>query len=487
MRFCVLKNRIKKNSLTICRYGNKNIHTETEQNEKKVDIIEKLVERYKHLRNEDRMKLINSHLENIKEKNIDIIYEFTKKKEEKEIKEEYENKRKAKLLKLRKPAYLQPKNVKKKINNEFTIDNKYEELACSEKENELKPIEKYTLVEDVYKAYIYSKAFSLLNNKYITKHKISNDFNYIMINSIKKYLLEKIKPALINEFSVYTNPYMLLKNSLHNLILHEHVKNCYDESLIENYINKKTSLNILKINSADVPVEVYEPLVSFHGNTHYNYNVQEKFKLSINTFLTILDTIQKGGIDSTNKSEQSEQNQSSNKMEYEDMSILINDILKKLPENIKYPFANYPFENFKSFKTNIKKKYIGGIKNNKPANIEDEEIAHMRYPNLQCVSHSLPKDKKYRDNVIHAIKVLERSKHWDHNSKIKAINTLVEVWNNMNKSEHYEQALDKALPSIYTKNMLRKTRTRKDTYNKGLSYIQSLTTQKPLHARSKKN
>ncbi|CAD2086923.1 conserved Plasmodium protein, unknown function [Plasmodium vinckei lentum] len=487
MRFCVLKNRIKKNSLTICRYGNKNIHTETEQNEKKVDIIEKLVERYKHLRNEDRMKLINSHLENIKEKNIDIIYEFTKKKEEKEIKEEYENKRKAKLLKLRKPAYLQPKNVKKKINNEFTIDNKYEELACSEKEKELKPIEKYTLVEDVYKAYIYSKAFSLLNNKYITKHKISNDFNYIMINSIKKYLLEKIKPALINEFSVYTNPYMLLKNSLHNLILHEHVKNCYDESLIENYINKKTSLNILKINSADVPVEVYEPLVSFHGNTHYNYNVQEKFKLSINTFLTILDTIQKGGIDSTNKSEQSEQNQSSNKMEYEDMSILINDILKKLPENIKYPFENYPFENFKSFKTNIKKKYIGGIKNNKPANIEDEEIAHMRYPNLQCVAHSLPKDTKYRDNVIHAIKVLERSKHWDHNSKIKAINTLVEVWNNMNKSEHYEQALDKALPSIYTKNMLRKTRTRKDTYNKGLSYIQSLTTQKPLHVRSKKN
>ncbi|SCM07555.1 conserved Plasmodium protein, unknown function [Plasmodium chabaudi adami] len=484
MRLCMLKSRIKKNSLTICRYGYKHIHTEIEQNEKKADIIEKLVERYKHLRKEDRMKLINSHLENIKEKNINIIYEFTKKNEEKEIKEEYENKRKAKLLKLRKPAYLQPKNVKKKINNEFTIDNKYEELACSEKEKELKPIEKYTLVEDVYKAYIYSKAFSLLNNKYITKHKISNDFSYVMINSIKKYLLEKIKPALINEFSVYTNPYMLLKNSLHNLILHEHVKNCYDESLIENYINKKTSLNILKINSADVPVEVYEPLVSFHGDTHYNYNVQDKFKLSINTFLSILDTIQKGGVDSPNKSEQ---NESSNKMKYEDMSILINDILKKLPENIKYPFENYPFENLKSFKTNIKKKYIGGIKNNKPANVEDEEIAHMRYPNLQCVSHSLPKDPKYRDNVIHAIKVLERSKHWDYNSKIKAINTLVEVWNNMNKSEHYEHVLDKALPPIYTKNMLRKTRTRKDTYNKGLSYIQSLTTQKPLHLRSKKN
>ncbi|ETB58959.1 hypothetical protein YYC_03707 [Plasmodium yoelii 17X] len=484
MYFCVLKNKIKKKSLKICRYGHKNIHTEIERNEKKADIIEKLLERYKHLRNEDRIKLINSHLENVKEKNVNIIYEFTKKKEEKEIKEEYENKRKAKLFKLRKPAYLQPKNVKKKTNNEFTIDNQYEELSCSEKEKELKPIEKYTLVEDVYKAYIYSKAFFLLNNKYKTKHKICNDFKYIMINSLKKYLLEKVKPTLINEFSVYTNPYMLLKNSLYNLILHQHVKNSYDESLIDNYINKKTSLNILKLNSADVPVEVYEPLVSFHGNIHYNYNSQEKFKVCINTFLTILDVIKKGDVNSKNKIEQNETIQ---KMKYKDMSILINDVLKKLPENIKYPFENYPFENLKAFKTNIKKKYIGGIKNNKPQNIEDDEIINMRYPNLQCVSHSLPKDEKYRDNVIHAIKILERSKYWDYNSKIKAINTLIEVWNNMNKSEHYEQVLDKALPPIYSKDMLRKTKTRKDTYNKGLSYIQSLTTQKPLHIRSKKN
>lgn len=112
MYFCVLKSKIKKNNLKICGYVHKNIHTKIEQNEKKVDIIEKLLERYKHIRNEDRVKLINSHLENVKEKNVNIIYEFTKKKEEKEIKEEYENKRKAKLLKLRKPAYLQPKNVK---------------------------------------------------------------------------------------------------------------------------------------------------------------------------------------------------------------------------------------------------------------------------------------------------------------------------------------------------------------------------------------
>ncbi|SBS81509.1 conserved Plasmodium protein, unknown function [Plasmodium ovale] len=488
----------------------KNVHTGVKQNDKEKDIVERLLEKYKNLRSNDRIKLISSHLKNVKEKNVEDIYEFVKREEEeKEIQEEYEVKKRMRILKLRKPAYLQSKSVKKKVNNDFDFSSEYTEKTCLQKEKELKDIEKYTLIEDMYKAYIYSKAYTMLNNKYITKHNISNDFVHVMVNTIRQYILEKIRPTLINEFGVYTNPYMLFKNSLQNYLLNQYVKNAYEETLMDDYINRKTSLNILKINSANVPVEVFEPLASFRGDVHYNFDPREKFKVSIGTSLRILgaltDAVNKGaankgaantgavntGAANTGAANEvidnpsREQGGDKTKM-YEREDDLVNKILSILPENKKFPFENYPFENLKSFRTHIQKKYIGGIKNSKPLNIEEEELNNVRYPNLQCVAHSLPRDVKYRDNVIHAIKVLERSKHWDHASKIKAINTLIDVWNNMHSSGHYENVLDKALPAIYTKDMLRKTRTRKDTYNKGLTYIQSLTTQKPLHARSKK-
>ncbi|VWU49412.1 conserved protein, unknown function, partial [Hepatocystis sp. ex Piliocolobus tephrosceles] len=495
-----------------------NIHTKSEHNIKDIETVKNLMERYKNLRSVDKKNLICNHLTSIKEKDINEIYEYVNKKkieERKEVEEEYEKKRRLKLSKLRKPAYLQSKSVKKKITTDVTTEKEYDIKACINNEKELKCVEKYTLIEDMYKAYIYAKSFMLLNNEYITKQVITNDFFYIMINAIKKNLIEKIKPTLINEFAVYKNPYMLLKNALYNYILNQYVKNKYEESLIEEYINKNVLLRILKLNSAEVPVYVYEPLVSFHGDTSYNFDLQQKFKDVINTCLQVLNLLKIYSLKNGGEIKQEEENWSTNneKVIYHDKKgdnneknsqgvksydrdkggnnnnsdNIINEVLKILPENKKYHFENYPFENLKSFKTNIRKKYIGGIKNEKPLNIDEEELGYMRYPNLQCVAHSLPKDEKYRDNVIHTIKVLERSKYWDHSSKIKAINTLIDVWNEMNNSEFYEKMLDKALPTKYDRNMLRKTRTRKASYNMGLTYIQSLTTQKPVHMRTKKN
>lgn len=470
------------------------VHNKSGGDEKSV-VVNKLLEKYKTLRHDDKMKLINSHLVNIKEKDVnDIIYTFCKKKEEeKEVEDEYIKRKRLKLLKVRRPAYLQQKKIKKRVHNDFTIPNEYEEKMCIEKEKELKDIEKYTLIEDMYKSYIYSIAFILLNNQYKTKHCITNNFVHVMINTIRNEILQKVRPTLINEFSIYKNPYMLLKNAMFNFILHQYVKNPYEESLIETYINKKIYMNILKINSARVPVEVYEPLVAFRGDVNYNYDLEEKFNDMIDISQNIINILTKKNID--DKQKENNQNDSTydhtyskdNYMSKEDMDSIINEVLKILPENIKYHYENYPFENLKSFKSKKQKKYIGGIKNNKPINIHEEELSMVRYPNLQSVAHSLPKDEKYRDNVIHAIKVLERSKHWDHQSKIKAINTLIQVWNSMNSSDYYENMLDKSLPVLYTKNLLRKTKTRKDTYNKGLTYIQSLTTQKPLAMRLKKN
>lgn len=470
-----------------------------------IKTVEKLLEKYKHLRKEDQIKLIQNQLRELAKRDVKEIYDFVQKKEQvAAISDEYEKRRKSKIWKLRKPAYLQQKSIKRKVGEELGV-NEYNDNICIQKEKELGEIEKYTLIEDLYKAYIYGKSFMLLQNQYMTVHKISNDFIYVMINTIRQNILEKIKPTLINEFGVYKNPFMLFKNALFNFILYEFVKNPYEETLIEDYINKNIQLNILKLNSASVPAEVFEPLVAFRGDTLYNFDLKERFADSVNTSLNIINllkkqetlTVQSGNDNDKNPfgqeikqleptEQQRRQKEKGQETGKDDEMNFINEVLKMLPENQKYHFDNYPFENLKSFKTNIRKKYVGGIKNNKPLNIDEEELLDMRYPNLQCVAHSLPKDVKYRDNVIHAIKVLERSKYWDHKSKIKAVSMLIEVWNNMCSSEHYENVLDRALPAIYTQDMLKKTKTRRDAYNKGLKYIQSLTTQKPLSARLKK-
>ncbi|EUD66236.1 hypothetical protein C922_03431 [Plasmodium inui San Antonio 1] len=459
--------------------------------------MERLLVRYKNLGTKDKVKLITTHLRNVKDADVSLIYNFARerqpmrgviqkeqdKQEERHEQHERERKRKLKIVKLQKPPFMQQRSGKQTSRNNLSFKNDYnsdEYVDCLEKEQQLKGAEQYTLIEDLYKAYIYSRAFAALSNQYRTRHTISNDFLHVMIRAMKSSILERVNPTLVNEFAHFTNPYMLMKHALENFILHRHVKNPYEESLICEHLKRKTHMNVLKLDSAEVPVEVYEPLASFRGDINYNYDVREKFANIIRTQLDILGVVTGGATDTMSNFGGDDATRS------ESNSDQLNDVLRILPENARAPFQNYPFDNLKALKTKMRKKYMGGIKNSKPINVEDEELSHMRYPNLQSVAHSLPADPKYRANVIHAIKVLERSKHWDHASKIKAINTLVDVWNDMHSSDHYENLMDKCLPVIYTKDMLRKTKTRQETYNRGLVYLQSLTTQKPLGARQRK-
>ena len=49
-------------------------------------------------------------------------------------------------------------------------------------------------------------------------------------------------------------------------------------------------------------------------------------------------------------------------------------------------------------------------------------VKELRYPTLQRVAHTLPKDLKWRAHVVRSIRVLERNRHWDFKSKLDAIN-----------------------------------------------------------------
>lgn len=131
--------------------------------------------------------------------------------------------------------------------------------------------------------------------------------------------------------------------------------------------------------------------------------------------------------------------------------------------------TDYPFSNYYGFKSSVPNEVTGSIRMGKENRDDD-----LRYPNLQCVAHSLPKDPKYRAIVSHSIKVFERSKGWDQTSKIKAINRLINVYNNMSSSYYYSRVMEKSVPTEDSRPKVIKTLTRQEVFNKGLRYIKSL-------------
>lgn len=102
------------------------------------------------------------------------------------------------------------------------------------------------------------------------------------------------------------------------------------------------------------------------------------------------------------------------------------------------------------------------------------------------MAHSLPRDRKYRKMVIHAIRILERSRGWDHESKLKAISQMIQVCNDLAPYDTYKRVLDEALPSTRRKGDVMYTRNRFKVFRSGFKYIQSLTTHKPISTRNKK-
>lgn len=94
----------------------------------------------------------------------------------------------------------------------------------------------------------------------------------------------------------------------------------------------------------------------------------------------------------------------------------------------------------------------------KPLKQIQVEERQMRYPTLQRVAHTLPRDPKYRATVRHAIGVLERSSGWSFSDKLQAINTLKEVWENLASSQKMNEILERSIPWTRNRGDLRPTR-----------------------------
>eukprot|EP00916_Digyalum_oweni_P014722 GHVL01024114.1.p1 GENE.GHVL01024114.1~~GHVL01024114.1.p1 ORF type:complete len:451 (+),score=54.80 GHVL01024114.1:29-1381(+) len=292
-----------------------------------------------------------------------------------------------------------------------------------------KVIRRKSLVEDRHKAEVYQQVCEKLDEQWKSNASCRGDRMFdVMADAIREDLRDTSRPTLVNELADYDNPYMMKKSALERLMHDQCVRNALDESQVETVLNNRPDLIKLRLK-AKPPPEVLEPLHAFRGDTEYHFDAKKRLEKKCDGVNFLLDTLEL--VSSENESN----------LVAETMKIQ-----KKKKDSDKFPEKSHPFKNHIGFESAVPWGYTGGLKMGKPRGIVQRELARMRYPTLQRVAHHLPSDWKYRSNVMHSINVLERSRGWDFESKVKAINTMKEVYDNMPTSRSVDETLDKALP-----------------------------------------
>merc|ERR1711920_489164 len=88
----------------------------------------------------------------------------------------------------------------------------------------------------------------------------------------------------------------------------------------------------------------------------------------------------------------------------------------------------------------------GGSRFGQPLHPAKAQMGQLRYPTLQRVAHTLPRDPKWRAHVVRTIRLLERSKNWEFDKKVEAVNRMKEVYDRLKPSAEWNEALDEKLP-----------------------------------------
>ncbi|XP_026192070.1 uncharacterized protein LOC34618186 [Cyclospora cayetanensis] len=342
--------------------------------------------------------------------------------EKRERKEKLE--RSLRLREIYKPAHLRRRKQKVK-----RVQQAEEQAPPVVAANFTEEAQTLSLIEDIHKAEVYQEICAKL---------------------------QAHRPTLVNEFTDFENPYMLKRQALKRLLEERGTRNAVDESVIDTFLDRRPDLVKLRL-SADLPPEVVEPLAAFHGLRSFSFDKRNRLKQKVDALFKAVGSAHKG----------------------------LDSLLGDLEENQRSDQISkaHPFRNHFGFASSVPSGTVGSVTMGREDSGVDLELKTIRYPTLQRVAHSLPKDPKYREIVAHAIRVLERSKGWDFKDKLKAISTLIEVYNYLPPSATYERMLDKAFPVFRTPGMTRQTKSRNSVFCRGLKYIRSLTTQKPLSMR----
>lgn len=282
-------------------------------------------------------------------------------------------------------------------------------------------------------------------------------------------VLEQNRPVLTHELADFSNPYMMKQSALERLLSERCLRNQLDERCMPRLLEKHPDLTKLRAK-APLPPEVLEPLAAFRGDVRWHFDSRERLSQKLHSAASALDAVVAGGG--------------------------VADVLESLPENAdvaadQVQGVHHPWRNHVGFDSAVPRGMAGGTKFGQPAPLLQEQIQRLRYPTLQRVAHTLPRDPKWRAHVVRTINVLERSKGWDYLSKLNAVNKMKEVYDLFKPSEDITSAFDEKLmlnrvPS-HLKRKYAKNKQYVKTYTKNflklkswLRYRPSLTAREPM-------
>ena len=323
-----------------------------------------------------------------------------------------------------------------------------------------------SLVEDCKKAEEYSSAVKSIDYAFSTVKFDSDSFQDVLRRALSKHIKDEVRPVLTNELADYSNPYMMKRSAFSRAIHERCVRNKLEESQVDSFLDSNQDLKKMR-SSADLPPEVTEPLQAFRGVVDWNHDPQERLMQKLSNVQLILDALEKEP----------------------DVSKLVSEL--PIPENKNWRF-HHPFKNYFGFVSAAPSERTGGWNFGRPKSDEMQEAQQVRYPTLQRVAHSLPTDPLYSESVKHSIGILERSKGWDFESKIRAVNTMKEVYDNLPSSSYYRKKLDGVFSTNRRRGKLYRTfprgwatRSRKGIYHR--SPVSTISLSQRQHDRKQKD
>lgn len=231
---------------------------------------------------------------------------------------------------------------------------------------------------------------------------LSSRFADVWGRALQDDALEAQRPVLNLELSDYETPYMMKREAMKRLLL-SHCRNPLDFRLVETFLNKRPDL-IKARAEARAPPEVFEPLMAFRGDRTWRYDARE---LGV------------GKLEGINE--------------------VLDRVVNEKPVDERQDDV---------WETAVPSRHetLGGTRFGRPLSKMEQRLRKWRYPTLQPAFHSLPEDPTWRSHVAQTVAVLERNKGWDYKSKLRTVNTMKEVYDNMAPSEWYRTRLDERLP-----------------------------------------
>ncbi|CAD7954008.1 unnamed protein product [Amoebophrya sp. A120] len=268
----------------------------------------------------------------------------------------------------------------------------------------------------------------------------SSSFQKNIAAAFRDEYLDSVRPVLGNELSDWKTPAMM-KKSILTKILNSFTRNKIEKSVVEKIVDNAAMKSMISGRlTADLPPEVLEPVFSFNGNQSWSFDPRERVRIQLENVEGKLDELLADDLCHHDAQEMTSSRTATSTKNDNDPHHLHRGVEELAP--VTTPNST----TFPSLSPETRGELLGSYKFGKPQVKSERVLNTLRYPTLQSVANRLPEDKAYRSHVWSVINILERQKGWTFADKIRAVQTLKEVYYNLKKSSYWRRRIDKKLP-----------------------------------------